>query len=990
MERADAELQRRWSGIRPLIQAATGARVALASSPASRISLRGRWSLRRQTIAIAAAAMLPLLATAGTEAWIGSQGPSRRQAIEQLSTDVRALAGILDMELAGLESTVAMTGAALSQGDASRNTGLVQTLQASLRNRDGAVTVQLRAPVSLPPAREAMAKAIGQQRPTLSGLLSDTGSIEPRVHLLQPILQGDHVVSVLDVALTPGFFASVLARQTRDDQAWLVDERTQVVASARNDQGDSGLAFSLVRNGHPADLQARAGLAHAAGWQVVLTRPPGEAASFDPQLMAAIGAAAFLAVAAGLAVAGMLGGRLARPLGSLADYAGSLARTSDLEPDRQAVSQTAEFEALRLGLVHAGALLRRRLAAERLALREARTSHDLLDSVLNATAECISVKDLDLRFMLINRAALMTWPEPLEEWQVLGRCAVDLYPEPVAQRMEQADRAVLASGRMTSYELGVDWPNQPHVARWLWVTITPWRNAEGRIVGVVTVSRDVTEQRAAGIRLRSMQADLLRTTRLSAMGAMASGLAHELNQPLAAATNYLNASARLLDRDVTTRADLGAARGAVSDAAQQLLRAGAIVRRLRDFVGRGEAELQPEDMGDLLRSVVDLARADGLIRGIDLQLEPGTHAATVLVDRTQIQQVLLNLIRNAAEAIAACDIGRAGEGVIRIATSMRPAEGTAIDVIDNGPGIDPEIAERLFQPFVSTKSAGMGIGLTICHTIAEGHGGSLAAEAVAGGGQRFRLSLPPAPSPGLQPAARSQHRLIIRIAAMTPAPYDQDPILQDPGTGHADLIVHIVDDDEAVRRSLALLLASFSIATETHASGEELLDKLAVLRPGCLVVDIRMPGINGLELQEELTRRDCRLPVVIVTGHADVGLAVRAMKSGAVDFIEKPYSEEDLLRAVNAGLRQIADSRLNLAAGEQARSRVAGLTPREREVLQRLVAGMPNKVIAHELGISPRTVEIHRANLMEKLGCRSLAEVVRIAISADVGPGGAA
>jgi two-component system response regulator FixJ len=225
---------------------------------------------------------------------------------------------------------------------------------------------------------------------------------------------------------------------------------------------------------------------------------------------------------------------------------------------------------------------------------------------------------------------------------------------------------------------------------------------------------------------------------------------------------------------------------------------------------------------------------------------------------------------------------------------------------------------------------------------------------------------------------------------MTPAPFDPEPPLPEPTAGHADLVVHIVDDDEAVRRSLALLLASFSIATETHASGEELLDKLAVLRPGCLVVDIRMPGINGLDLQEELTRRGCRLPVVIVTGHADVGLAVRAMKSGAVDFIEKPYSEEDLLRAVGTGLTQIADSRSSLAAGDQARSRVGTLTPREREVLERLVDGMPNKVIAHELGISPRTVEIHRANLMEKLACRSLAEVVRIAIAADVRGGGPA
>jgi two-component system response regulator FixJ len=194
--------------------------------------------------------------------------------------------------------------------------------------------------------------------------------------------------------------------------------------------------------------------------------------------------------------------------------------------------------------------------------------------------------------------------------------------------------------------------------------------------------------------------------------------------------------------------------------------------------------------------------------------------------------------------------------------------------------------------------------------------------------------------------------------------------------------VHIVDDDEAVRRSLALLLTSFGLTAETHDSAEALLERLPTLPPGCLVVDIRMPGMNGLELQERLLRDGCTLPVVIVTGHADVGLAVRAMKSGAVDFIEKPYSEEDLLRAVNLGLTRMANARQSQAGADQARLRIQALTPRERDTLARLADGLPNKVIAHELGISPRTVEIHRANLMEKLGCRSLAEAVRTAIFA--------
>jgi two-component system response regulator FixJ len=201
------------------------------------------------------------------------------------------------------------------------------------------------------------------------------------------------------------------------------------------------------------------------------------------------------------------------------------------------------------------------------------------------------------------------------------------------------------------------------------------------------------------------------------------------------------------------------------------------------------------------------------------------------------------------------------------------------------------------------------------------------------------------------------------------------------------LVVHIVDDDEAVRRSLALLLRSFSHITRSYASAEALLERLDELEPGCVIVDIRMPGMDGLALQQELGRHQPGLPVVVVTGYADVALAVQAMKAGALDFIEKPYSEQDILRAVTAAFARVADARQLREAAEQAQARVAALTPREREVLNRLVDGWPNKVIGHELGISPRTVEIHRANLMEKLACRSLAEAVRIGLAAGFGQG---
>jgi two-component system response regulator FixJ len=198
-------------------------------------------------------------------------------------------------------------------------------------------------------------------------------------------------------------------------------------------------------------------------------------------------------------------------------------------------------------------------------------------------------------------------------------------------------------------------------------------------------------------------------------------------------------------------------------------------------------------------------------------------------------------------------------------------------------------------------------------------------------------------------------------------------------------MVHVIDDDEAVRRSAEVLLASFGQEARTYASAEEFLQELPNARPGCAIVDVRMPGMDGLALQDELTRLNVKIPVIVVTGHGDVSLAVRAMKSGAVDFIEKPYSDNDLLNAVATALARAEDARSQEASIAAAEGRIATLTPRERDVLRLLVAGRPNKVIAHELGISPRTVEIHRANVMEKLACRSLADAVRLSFAAGFG-----
>ena len=196
-------------------------------------------------------------------------------------------------------------------------------------------------------------------------------------------------------------------------------------------------------------------------------------------------------------------------------------------------------------------------------------------------------------------------------------------------------------------------------------------------------------------------------------------------------------------------------------------------------------------------------------------------------------------------------------------------------------------------------------------------------------------------------------------------------------------LVHVVDDDGAVRRSVAFILKTSGHRVESYESGGELLKKAAALEDGCILLDIRMPGMDGLEVQQALQEKGVGLPVIIMTGHGDVGLAVKAMKAGAVDFIEKPFEKDTLLSSLEEGFRRLARKEATEDRKKDAEVRLQALTGRERDVLEGLAQGLPNKTIAYDLGISPRTVEIHRANLMTKLQVRSLSEALRIAFAAQ-------
>lgn len=198
--------------------------------------------------------------------------------------------------------------------------------------------------------------------------------------------------------------------------------------------------------------------------------------------------------------------------------------------------------------------------------------------------------------------------------------------------------------------------------------------------------------------------------------------------------------------------------------------------------------------------------------------------------------------------------------------------------------------------------------------------------------------------------------------------------------------VFVVDDDAAVRDSLQTLLGSAELTVEVYGSGEEFLDAYAPSRKGCLLLDVRMPGLSGLEIQQRLADQRSTLPVIIITGHGDIPTAVKAMKAGAVDFIEKPFRAELILDSVRRALDLGEQIRRTRLSAEDTVARIAKLTPREREVLGHLVLGRSNKIIAFELGISPRTVEVFRARVMEKMQAESLPHLVRMALAAGLDP----
>ncbi|MCB4823571.1 PAS domain-containing protein [Roseicella aerolata] len=372
------------------------------------------------------------------------------------------------------------------------------------------------------------------------------------------------------------------------------------------------------------------------------------------------------------------------------------------------------------------------------ALREAeaalRRSRDLLSSVLEGSADPIFAKDAGGRYVILNSSAAGLLGTTVEA--AIGRRAADIVDPALAATLEATDRAVIATGQVRVAEDEVALPGGGR--RILLSTKAPWRDASGATLGIVGVSRDITARRHAEAQLRETQAELFRVARINAMGAMAAALAHELNQPLTAAANFAEAAGLFLAGDGPAEpARLDAAREAMAEAAAEVVRAGRILQRLREFVGRGDTEKRSTDLNAIVEKAVSLALAGTPDAEATLRLDLAPGMPPVLADAVQLQQVVVNLVRNAAEAMRG-----AARRELLVATAPDGPEAVEVSVADSGPGLAADLDGRLFEPFVTTKRDGMGIGLSISRSIIQGHGGRLEAAARPGGGTVFRFVLP--------------------------------------------------------------------------------------------------------------------------------------------------------------------------------------------------------------------------------------------------------
>ncbi len=363
-------------------------------------------------------------------------------------------------------------------------------------------------------------------------------------------------------------------------------------------------------------------------------------------------------------------------------------------------------------------------------MRRLEAHRDYLADLVESSNDAIVAGTLDGRIASWNKAAEKMFGYTAGE--VVGLSLSVLSPPDRRQEAEDIFQRLMGGGDAIHYETNLLRKDGTPMLTAVAASLVHTRS--GEIRGASAIMRDITEERAAEERLKSLQAELIHLSRWNTMGMMASTLAHELNQPLTAAVNYVRAARRLMDVEKPELVRIGEF---LDKAVSETKLAGGIIRSLRDFIDKRETPRATEDLNQVVGEAISLSGVTGSDSTTNLKTELASSLPPLLMDKIQIEQVLLNLIRNAMDAMR-----DQGERKLTIQTALGEPGFVLVSVTDNGPGIAPEIASRLFQPFITTKEKGMGVGLTICQSIIEGHGGRIWAEENKPGGTAFRFQLP--------------------------------------------------------------------------------------------------------------------------------------------------------------------------------------------------------------------------------------------------------
>jgi FixJ family two-component response regulator/signal transduction histidine kinase len=468
--------------------------------------------------------------------------------------------------------------------------------------------------------------------------------------------------------------------------------------------------------------------------------------------------------------------------------------------------------------------------------------------------------------------------------------------------------------------------------------------------------RDISEIKRAEERSRRSLEELSHVSRVNMLGEISASLAHELNQPLTA----ILANAQTMQHQMTPSAAISEETiEVISDVIDDAKRAAEVIRRLRSLSERRKYHIEMVDINKLIVDTEILLRSQLIMSQLHVDMELDPALPMVSCDPIQLQQVFLNLLTNSIDATANRD---PPDRRVLIRTSHLKSNAAEISIKDSGTGFKNEPYRNLLKPFFTTKEKGMGMGLAVSKSILENVGGRLWAKNNRGPGATFYITLPvPAKPVGISTARQTQEL--------------------EPDVLHAGM-VFIIDDDVSIRKSLGRLIRSAGYEVESYASAEEFQQREEYVGGGCILVDLHMPGASGLELQNEIKNRRCKLPMIFITGGGDTASGVRAMKEGASDFLSKPIDEKRLLDSVALATK---NSRVAWEQEMQhmvAQEKVGKLTPREIEIMDLVVQGMRNKQIAGTLGISEKTVKVHRGHVMQKVGARTVADLIHVAETA--------